>query len=274
VFQSVREYKTADRIRKHLSFWLAFVLHIILLAFVLLLSQKKVEDSSEEAINVVFFAPLPPAPPPLPLLIPSEKKTKAQKTYRKKKKKNLRVTLPKKMEELHRIEVAIEQEKVKQTKVEPEETKEDFFDSVSSDEKAVQESGAAEMGIVGGRKGGVKGGVIGGLPEGVPGGQKPQSVQIKKTLDARKVAVKPKRIAGQIPGYNYEAKRARVTGVMVLLLIINEKGMVQRAKVMESLPLLDEHALRIVKKWKFRPALDEKGNPVSVYLFQSIRFRL
>ena len=68
-----------------------------------------------------------------------------------------------------------------------------------------------------------------------------------------------------------EADAAGVTGVVVLEIRIDETGGVSDAKVVRSIPMLDEAALATVKQWRYAPTLIE-GRAVPVKMIVSVNF--
>jgi len=75
--------------------------------------------------------------------------------------------------------------------------------------------------------------------------------------------------------YPPEAAKKRLTGYVVVNLLISKDGSVEVAKVIASSPagVFDQAALRGVRGWRFAPA-KYKGNPVKVWAKQKIRFDL
>jgi TonB family protein len=65
------------------------------------------------------------------------------------------------------------------------------------------------------------------------------------------------------PVYPELAKRARVTGRVILLVTANEEGTVSDVKVQSGHPLLDEAAITAVRQWRYSPTL-LNGVPVPV----------
>ena len=55
--------------------------------------------------------------------------------------------------------------------------------------------------------------------------------------------------------YPPEARAAGISGVVILEIVIDESGNVSDAKVLRSVPLLDEAALRAVRNWRFTPTM-------------------
>lgn len=76
------------------------------------------------------------------------------------------------------------------------------------------------------------------------------------------------------PIYPDDARRARVTGIVILEAIIDEEGNVANARVLKPLPFgLDQAALDAVRQWRFRPGTLD-GKPVKVLFNLTINFRL
>lgn len=77
------------------------------------------------------------------------------------------------------------------------------------------------------------------------------------------------------PRYTREARKAKLSGDLVLAVVVNNEGRVVSVKEV-SKPLgkgLDESALKTVSAWKFKPA-ERNGKPVAVSIFVRIAFRL
>ena len=76
------------------------------------------------------------------------------------------------------------------------------------------------------------------------------------------------------PQYTEEARKARITGVVILQTVIDETGEVQEVKVLKGQPGgLSEAAVEAVRRWRFEPALLD-GEPVAVYYNLTINFTL
>lgn len=83
----------------------------------------------------------------------------------------------------------------------------------------------------------------------------------------------PRRIAGvRLPELPREAASAGVFGRVMVEFTVTETGTVTDARVVNSIPLLDEAALDAVRGWKFTPTMFE-GRPVRVRLNTMISFR-
>jgi protein TonB len=96
-------------------------------------------------------------------------------------------------------------------------------------------------------------------------------------------AATPVRVGGNIPpptktnnvspDYPEIAKVARVQGVVILETTIDEQGRVANARVLRSIPLLDQAALDAVRLWQFTPTL-LNGSPVPVIMTVTVQFTL
>lgn len=83
----------------------------------------------------------------------------------------------------------------------------------------------------------------------------------------------PEKISGAAPVYTGMAFLAHLEGSVTVESIINQRGEVENAKILQGLPLgLDQTALAAVKTWKFKPALKD-GQPVKVYYVLKVNFR-
>jgi TonB family protein len=68
-----------------------------------------------------------------------------------------------------------------------------------------------------------------------------------------------------------EAEAAGASGVVVLEIRVDENGAVSDAKVLRSIPLLDESAIATVKQWRYAPTL-VAGRPVPVKMTVAVNF--
>jgi TonB family protein len=85
---------------------------------------------------------------------------------------------------------------------------------------------------------------------------------------------RPEKISGVPPVYNEEARKARVTGIVIVEAIIDEQGNVTNAAVLKGLPMgLDRSALNAIQTWKFKPATLD-GIPVRVYYTLTVNFQI
>ncbi|HEX4497307.1 MAG TPA: energy transducer TonB [Thermoanaerobaculia bacterium] len=85
---------------------------------------------------------------------------------------------------------------------------------------------------------------------------------------------RPEKISGGAPVYTELARRARVTGTVIVEAIIDEQGDVVNTRILKGLPMgLDRAAEEAAKTWKFTPAMKE-GKPVKVYYVLTVNFQV
>ena len=75
------------------------------------------------------------------------------------------------------------------------------------------------------------------------------------------------------PLYPDIAREAKVQGVVILEATVDTEGRVADARVIRSVPLLDEAALSAVRQWEFTPTL-LNGVPTSVMMSMTVNFTL
>jgi protein TonB len=122
-------------------------------------------------------------------------------------------------------------------------------------------------GVVGGVPGGSLGGVVGGLPEAPPPPPPPAPVRVGGNIRA------PQKTRNVNPVYPQIAQSARVQGVVIIEATIGPSGKVQDARVLRSIPLLDQAALDAVRQWEYSPTL-LNGVPVPVIMTVTVNFTL
>lgn len=85
---------------------------------------------------------------------------------------------------------------------------------------------------------------------------------------------KPEKIHSPRPHYTEVARKARISGLVILESIIDKRGEVTSVRVLRGLPMgLSEAAVSAVKQWRFKPAT-MRGKPVDVYFTLTINFTL
>jgi protein TonB len=81
----------------------------------------------------------------------------------------------------------------------------------------------------------------------------------------------PTKVRDARPVYPPEALAARVQGVVIIEATIDTSGLVSDARVLRSIPLLDQPAIDAVKQWEFTPTLLD-GRPVPVIMTVTVNF--
>ncbi len=75
------------------------------------------------------------------------------------------------------------------------------------------------------------------------------------------------------PVYPELAKRARISGIVLLQVTVNELGLVSGIKLIRGHPLLNQSAIDAVSQWKYSPTL-LSGEPVPVIATVTVNFVL
>ena len=81
----------------------------------------------------------------------------------------------------------------------------------------------------------------------------------------------PKKIKDVQPVYPALAQSAHVTGAVTIEATIGSDGKVMDAKVIHSIPLLDQAALDAVQQWEYLPTM-LNGKPVPVVVTVTVNF--
>jgi protein TonB len=83
----------------------------------------------------------------------------------------------------------------------------------------------------------------------------------------------PRKIVDAAPAYPQFAQMSHIEGLVVIEATIDTRGAVQAARVLRSVPFLDEAALAAVRQWRYTPAL-LNGVPVPVIMTVTVKFTL
>ena len=83
----------------------------------------------------------------------------------------------------------------------------------------------------------------------------------------------PSKVHDVAPAYPLIAQSARVQGVVIIEATIGVDGLVVDARVLRSVPLLDQAALEAVRQWRYTPTR-LNGVPVAVVMTVTVRFQL
>ena len=76
-----------------------------------------------------------------------------------------------------------------------------------------------------------------------------------------------------MPLYPPDAQAARISGVVIIEAVIDPDGKVGSARVLRSIPALDQPALDAVRQWEFTPTL-QNGVAVPVIMTVTVNFSL
>ncbi len=84
---------------------------------------------------------------------------------------------------------------------------------------------------------------------------------------------KPVEIKRVNPVYPELAKKAGIEGTVVVKVLVNTKGDVEKVEILKSHPLLDEAAVNAAKQFKFKPG-KQRDRYVKVWVSIPFNFRL
>jgi protein TonB len=197
-------------------------------------------------VKLLIYNPPPPPPPPLPKGAALVEKTETPKPVTpepKPDKPDFKVDVP------------------KEEPLKPEARTPDTEQAGSPNGSDTGMAEGMEVGVEGGVVGGVPGGVIGGVIGGTGDGpvldydQPPRPIKITK------------------PQYPQEAFVKKIEGTVEVEILIDSGGNVARARVVQSIPALDQAALQTVYQWRFSPAI-KNGHPVSTIARAPVQFRI
>jgi protein TonB len=235
------------RLKSRLSFSIgAHVAVLLLIILVPLFMPEALPEMGDR--RVVFFDPPPPPPPPMQRGSSIREEVKPEP--------------PKKVVEAPKPEFTapIEQQPVEKP-LEPE-------TGVKPEDQFGSETGS-DLGDALGMEGGVEGGQVGGVPGGVLGGM----LGGTGTGPVMDYDTPPRPIKSPRPQYPQEAFIKKIEGTVLVEILIDAQGNVSRARVVQSVPLLDAAALQTVYQWKFMPAI-KHGRPVATLAHIPVAFRI
>ena len=87
-------------------------------------------------------------------------------------------------------------------------------------------------------------------------------------------ATPPRAVFSPAPDYSGQALNAKYEGTCILMIVVSAEGRATNIRVTSSLGMgLDEKAIEAVKRWKFKPAMQD-GKPVPVQLAVEVAFHL
>lgn len=107
------------------------------------------------------------------------------------------------------------------------------------------------------------------------GGPADSEVLYDMSLPAKRPAIGPSCAYCPSPAYTEDARRGGFQGTLTLKVVVGKDGLARNVEVAASsgYPDLDQKAIETVKGWRFKPALDSNGIPVSAITTISTTFR-
>ena len=226
--------------------------HVVVVAAIVFVPIFMPEELPEQGDRrVVFFDAPPPPPPPMQRgssMRPEEVKPEP----------------PKKVSENNPkpdFVAPIETPRPEEKPLEPEA-------GVKPEDQFGSETGS-DLGDALGMEGGIEGGVVGGVPGGVLGGM----LGGTGTGAVMDFDSPPRVIKQARPQYPQDAFVKKIEGTVLIEALVDSQGRVARARVIQSVPLLDAAALQAVYQWVFQPAM-KHGRPVATIIHMPVAFRI
>jgi protein TonB len=140
--------------------------------------------------------------------------------------------------------------------------------SIAPEPASQDNAHGVEGGVDGGVAGGTVGGVVGGAARGAVGGSStPGPLRLGPGVEP------PQKIKEVKPVYPGAAIVGQQRGVVVIEATVDVDGKVYDARVINSVPPLDEAALTAVRQWEFLPAR-RGGQPVAVIIRVAVQFAI
>jgi protein TonB len=119
----------------------------------------------------------------------------------------------------------------------------------------------------------IDGGIVGEISNEIVEPALPSPPKPREPLRVGGTIRTPVKVRDVAPVYPQIAQAARVQGIVILEATIGADGQVLNARVLRSVPLLDQAALDAVGQWQFTPTL-LNGVPVPVVMSVTVQFTL
>ena len=102
-----------------------------------------------------------------------------------------------------------------------------------------------------------------------------QDASGETVYNVRDPGVKPPRgISMPQPEYSEQARRKKISGTVLVMMIVRPDGTVRDVKIKKSLEKsLDQQAIAAVQTWTFQPATKD-GQPVAARVDSEVTFRI
>jgi TonB family protein len=109
---------------------------------------------------------------------------------------------------------------------------------------------------------------------GITGAEDPRFVFAETSYAAHGTATTPQRLRDVPPVYPPIAMHAGVQGVVVVEAVIDERGRIEKARVVHPAHwVLDQSALAAVREWEFTPAVRD-GAPIPIVITARVSFSI
>ena len=107
----------------------------------------------------------------------------------------------------------------------------------------------------------------------VAGAARAAQGETQPPMSGGRVVPMPEKVVHVQPEYPTLARSARVQGTVEIEVVVGPGGDVEKARVVRSLPILDESAVSAVRRWKYKPTVID-GAAVTVTMVVRVTFAL
>ena len=234
------------------TFFLSLIVHSVLLAVVLLIPLVYYQGLPQYELLTVLAAPPRPLPPPGPPSPPTPPPPAGGEVQI----------------------VRLDPDKFMEPKEIPEEIPPPTEEIPIIHIDSWGPAGGIPGGDPNGTEEGVQGGVVGSLFRGPFRGPPPPPPPEPREPTRVSDGVQGSRLIHKIDPVCPElAKRARVSGLVLLQVTVDERGLVAGIKLILGHPLLNQSAIDAVRQWRYSPTL-LSGEPVPVIATVTVNFVL
>ena len=101
----------------------------------------------------------------------------------------------------------------------------------------------------------------------------PPAIDATRPLRVTGDVTEPKKIKDVKPVYPRLAESARISGVVIAEIVIDTNGDVRDARILRSIPMLDQAALDAIRQWRYTPTT-LNGVPVELVMTVTVSFTL
>jgi TonB family protein len=231
-----------------LSLSVAVHLGIAAVAVGLIIAAPLELPETRNIARVLLFNPAPPPPPPLPKGLDA--------TFRAERPRPLTTSPAEQLEQPNALTAPIVVP-VRLPRPDPGVLESQQAGSPNGGDLGVPEG--SELGVEGGQVGGVPGGLL----KGIEGGSGTDPVPDYERG--------PEIIRRTTPAYPDEAFVQKISGTVLLEIVIDARGYVAQHRILHSIPQLDSAAIACVHQWRFTPAL-KHGRPVASMVHATVAF--
>jgi periplasmic protein TonB len=109
----------------------------------------------------------------------------------------------------------------------------------------------------------------------IPGSSQTKSTDAQLARPGVNGVTKPDCVYCPVPDYTDQARKEKIQGAVIVQAVVTVEGRAEHISVVRGLGSgLDEKAIEIVQKWRFKPARNSEGHAVAVSVPMEVTFHL